>query len=146
MDVTSVTGRTRDFTLLGLEKTTLGPLAAGVAKTMGIELDPDAHPEQGSYFRSDHFNFAKVGVAALNVEHGWLYPGHDAAYGEKLFNDYNDHHYHQPSDEFDPRWDLSGTVQQGELILRLTEAVSNASEMPKLRPGEGFSGGMAKTK
>ena len=113
---------------------------------MGIRLDPDAHPEQGSYFRSDHFNFAKVGVPALNVEHGWLLFGHDAADGEKLFNDYKDHHYHQPSDEFHADWDLSGTVQEGELVFRLAEAVSNASEMPKLKPGEGFSGAMAKAK
>jgi len=146
MDVTSVYGRSRDFTLLGLEKTTLGPLAAGVAKTMRITLDPDAHPEQGSYFRSDHFNFAKAGVAALNVEHGWLFAGHDAAYGEMLFNDYNNNHYHQPSDEFHADWDLSGAVQEGELVLRLADAVSNAAEMPKLKPGENFSGAMARSK
>ncbi|MGH9441925.1 MAG: M28 family peptidase, partial [Thermoanaerobaculia bacterium] len=131
---------------LGLERTTLEPLAAGVAKTMRIQLDPDAHPEQGSYFRSDHFNFAKAGIPAINVEHGWLFAGHDAAYGEKLFNDFNDHHYHQPSDEFDPHWDLSGAVQEGELVLRLVEAVSNAAQMPKLLAGESFSGAMAKAK
>ena len=145
MDETSVYGRSRDYTLLGIERTTLGPLAAGVAKTMRLELDPDTHPEQGSYFRSDHFNFAKAGAPAISVERGWLFAGHDAAYGEKLFNEFNDRHYHQPSDEFDPNWDLSGAVQEGELVLRLTEAVSNAPEMPRLKPGERFSGAMAKT-
>ena len=146
MDETSVYGRSRDFTLLGLEKTTLGPLADSVAKTMRITLDPDAHPEQGSYFRSDHFNFAKAGIPAINVEHGWLFAGHDKAYGEKLFNDFNDNHYHQPSDEFHADWDLSGAVQEGELVLRLAEAVSNAAAMPKLKPGENFSGAIAKSK
>jgi len=133
MDVTSVHGETADFTLLGLDRTTLEPLAARVARAMGVKLDPDAHPEQGSYFRSDHFSLVRVGVPAVNVEPGWLLRGHDAAYGEKIFQDYNDHHYHQPSDEFDAGWDLSGTVQETRLVFRLMDAVSEASGMPKLR-------------
>ena len=133
MDVTSVHGETLDFTLLGLDRTTLESLAGAVARTMKVRLDPDAHPEQGSYFRSDHFSFVRVGIPAINVEPGWLLHGHDAAYGEKLFNDYNQHRYHQPSDEYDPHWDLSGSVQEGRFVLRLCEAVSNAAEMPKLK-------------
>ncbi len=133
MDVTSVHGETADFTLLGLDRTTLEPLAARVARAMNVKLDPDAHPEQGSYFRSDHFSLVRVGVPAVNVEPGWLIRGHDAAYGEKLFEDYNDHHYHQPSDEFDPSWDLSGTVQETRLVFRLMDAVSEAAAMPTLR-------------
>jgi Zn-dependent M28 family amino/carboxypeptidase len=133
MDVTSVHGESADFTLLGLDRTTLEPLAARVARAMNVKLDPDAHPEQGSYFRSDHFSLVRVGVPAVNVEPGWLLRGHDAAYGEKIFEDYNDHHYHQPSDEFDAGWDLSGTVQETRLVFRLLDAVSEASGMPKLR-------------
>ena len=135
MDVTSVHGETADFTLLGLDRTTLEPLARRVAQAMNVKLDPDAHPEQGSYFRSDHFSFVRVGVPAINVEPGWLIRGHDAAYGEKLFEDYNNHHYHQPSDEFDPKWDLAGSVQEARLVLRLADAVSNAPEKPKLKEG-----------
>ena len=133
MDVTSVHGETADFTLLGLDRTTLEPLAARVAGTMHVKLDPDAHPEQGSYFRSDHFSLVRVGVPAINVEPGWLLRGHDAAYGEKLFEDYNTHHYHQPSDEFDPKWDLSGTVQEARFVLRLMDGVAEGAAMPKLR-------------
>ena len=143
MDETSVHGQTDDFALLGVDKTTLVPIAEQVARTMKVALDPDAHPEQGSYFRSDHFNFGKVGIPAVSVKHGWIFRGHDAAYGEKIFHDYNEHHYHQPSDEFDPAWDLSGTVQEGEFVMRLTEAVSNAPTMPKFKPGEAFTGAMA---
>jgi len=135
MDGTSVYGETLDYTLLGADRTTLGPLAERVARQMNVKLDPDAHPEQGSYFRSDHFNFAKVGVPAVSVKHGWLFRGRDAAYGEKVFNDYNDHHYHQPSDEYDPKWDLSGTVQECRFVMRLAEAVSNVAKMPKFREG-----------
>jgi Zn-dependent M28 family amino/carboxypeptidase len=135
MDGTSVYGETLDYTLLGADRTTLGPLDEKVAGQMRVRLDPDAHPEQGSYFRSDHFNFAKVGIPAVSVKHGWLFRGHDAAYGERVFNDYNDHHYHQPSDEYDPGWDLSGTVQECRFVMRLIEAVSEAPEMPKFRKG-----------
>ena len=143
MDVTSVHGETLDFTLLGLDRTTLESLAGAVARTMKVRLDPDAHPEQGSYFRSDHFSFVRVGIPAINVEPGWLLQGHDAAYGEKLFHDYNEHRYHQPSDEYDPRWDLSGSVQEGRFVLRLCEAVSNASDMPKLKKDQGSSAAIA---
>jgi Zn-dependent M28 family amino/carboxypeptidase len=143
MDVTSVHGETADFTLLGLDRTTLENLARSVAQSMKVRLDPDAHPEQGSYFRSDHFSLVRVGIPAVNVEPGWLLRGHDAAYGEKLFQDYNHHHYHQPSDEYDPHWDLSGSVQEGRLVLRLCEAVSDAPEMPKLKKDTGFSAAIA---
>ncbi|HWC65753.1 MAG TPA: M28 family peptidase, partial [Thermoanaerobaculia bacterium] len=104
MDVTSVHGETADFSLLGLDKTSLEPLASRVARTMNVKLDPDAHPEQGSYFRSDHFSLVRAGIPAINVDPGSLIRGHDAAYGQKIFEDYNEHHYHQPSDEFDPNW------------------------------------------
>jgi Zn-dependent M28 family amino/carboxypeptidase len=142
MDVTSVHGETADFTLLGLDRTTLEPIAAGVARTMNVKLDPDAHPEQGSYFRSDHFSLVRVGIPAINVEPGWLIRGHDAAYGEKLFEEYNNHHYHQPSDEFDPSWDLAGTVQETRFVFRLMDAVSQAPAMPKLR-NEGMPSAIA---
>ncbi len=143
MDETSVHGPTSDFALLGVERTTLGPIAESVARTMKVTLDPDAHPEQGGYFRSDHFNFGKVGIPAVSVKHGWLFRGRDAADGEKIFRDYQEHRYHQPADEFDPAWDLSGTVQEGEFVMRLTEAVSNSAVAPKFKPGEVFSGAMA---
>ena len=133
MDSMPVWGRMDDFSLLGIERTTLGPIADSVARAMRVKLDPEAHPEQGAYYRSDHFPFAKIGVPAVSVKGGLIVHGHDAAYGEKIFEDYNKNHYHQPSDEFDPSWDLSGIVQESQFVLRLTEAVSNAAVMPRFR-------------
>jgi len=146
MDVTSVHGETTDFTLLGIDRTTLEPLAGSVARSMNIKLDPDAHPEQGSYFRSDHFSLVRVGIPAVNVEPGWVLRGHDAAYGEKLFNDYNEHHYHQPSDDYDPKWDLSGSVQEAKFVLKLAGAVSDAAAMPKLKKDKGLPAAVALSK
>ena len=146
MDETSVYGELDDYCPLGIERTTLEPVARRVARQMGIRLDPDSHPEQGSYFRSDHFNFAKAGVPAVNIDRGWLVRGHDAAYGERLHDDFNDHHYHQPSDEFDPKWDFSGAVQECRFVMSLVEAVANDPVMPKFKKGETFGGAMAQAK
>jgi Zn-dependent M28 family amino/carboxypeptidase len=133
MDSMPVWGKMDDFSLLGIERTTLEPLARGVARKMGLRLDPESHPEQGSYYRSDHFPLAKVGVPAVSVKGGLIVHGHDASYGEKIFEDYNKNHYHQPSDEFDPSWDLSGIVQESQFVLGLTEAISNSAEMPRFK-------------
>jgi Zn-dependent M28 family amino/carboxypeptidase len=146
MDGTSVNGETTDFLLLGAEKTTLEPVGARVAAAMGARIDPDAHPEQGQYFRSDHFNFAKVGIPAVSVKPGWMFRGHDAAYGERVFHDYQDHRYHQPSDEFDPAWDLSGTVQEARFLLRLIEAVGSDPKAPRFKAGQELTGAVAESK
>lgn len=139
MDTTSVSGEMENFTLLGLERTTLGPLAERVAREMHIRLDPDEFPKQGMYFRSDHFSFARVGVPALNVDHGWHFRGHDEAWGKEKFLDYNEHHYHQPSDIYHADWDLSGTAQECRLLMRLIEGISNSAAMPAFKKGMGFS-------
>jgi len=138
VDEAPVFGRMEDYTMLGIERTTLSPLAESVAHRMGIKLSPESHPEQGSYFRSDHFPFARSGVPAISIEPGSIVSGHDAAYGEKLFNDFNDNRYHQPSDEFDPGWNLAGTVQEARLVLELMRAVSRARETPRMAPGQSF--------
>jgi Zn-dependent M28 family amino/carboxypeptidase len=138
VDETPVFGRMEDYTMLGIERTTLSPLAESVARRMGIKLSPESHPEQGSYFRSDHFPFARSGVPAISIEPGSIVAGHDAAYGEKLFNDFNDNRYHQPSDEFDPGWNLAGTVQEARLVLELMREVSRARETPRMAPGQSF--------
>jgi Zn-dependent M28 family amino/carboxypeptidase len=143
MDGTSVHGETQDFTLLGLDRTTLEPIVRGLPAAMHVKLSPDAYPEQGAYFRSDHFSLARVGVPAVSVKAGWLFRGHDAAYGDSLFHDYNDHHYHQPSDQYDPKWDLSGTVQECRFVMRLTDAVASSPQMPRLLEGEYLGGAVA---
>jgi Zn-dependent M28 family amino/carboxypeptidase len=140
MDVTSVEGELEDYCPLGVERTTLQPLFAAVASDMKIRLSPESHPERGSYFRSDHFSFGRAGVPAVSIERGWLLPGHDAAYGERLREDYSKHRYHQPSDEYDPAWDLSGAAQECRFVMRLVEAVSNLPELPRMKPGESAFG------
>lgn len=139
MDETPVYGAMEDYSLLGIERTTLGPLARAVARQMRLRLDAYPHPEQGSYYRSDHFSFAKAGVPAVSVKGGAVIRGHDAGYAARIFADYNAHRYHQPSDEYDPSWDLAGTVQECRLVMSLSEAVSNAPEMPRFKKGQALT-------
>ena len=108
-------GRVRNFTMLGVERTSFNPTAQRVARALGLRIDPDEHPEQGSYYRSDHFPFAKVGIPAFSVDPGSDYVGKPKEFGEQVFNDYNQNRYHQPDDEFDPSWDFSSGVQMAQL-------------------------------
>jgi Zn-dependent M28 family amino/carboxypeptidase len=141
MDGTSVHGPLGAYCLLGIDRTDLEPEAQAIAKSMDLTLVPDPHPGQGSFYRSDHFSFARVGVPAISVRLSTLYRGHDASWGEKIFEDYNEHRYHQPSDQFDPSWDLSGSAQEARLVLRLADAIADAPAMPRWKPGGEFARG-----
>ena len=71
-----------------------------IAQAIGSRFVPDAHPEAGHYYRSDHFSLARVGIPSFSIGEGMKYKGHDEAWGEAQAKDYVDHHYHQPSDEY----------------------------------------------
>ena len=76
-----------------------------------LKCGPDAHPEAGHYYRSDHFSMARVGVPSFSVGEGLKFKGHDEAWGEAQAKDYVDHHYHQPSDEFQSDWNFAGLAE-----------------------------------
>jgi Zn-dependent M28 family amino/carboxypeptidase len=141
MDGTSVHGELAAYCLLGIDRTDLEPEALAIARSMNLALVPDPHPGQGSYYRSDQFSFARAGVPAVSVRLSTLYRGHDAAWGERIFEDYTEHRYHQPSDQYDPSWDLSGSAQEAQLVLRLADAIARAPQMPNWKPGGEFSRG-----
>jgi len=129
-------GKVRNVTMLGIERSTFHPVALKVTKGMGIRIDPDEHPEQGSYYRSDHFSLAKVGIPAFSVGPGSEYIGKPKDWGDKKFQEYNTKHYHQPSDEFDPTWDFSEGVQMGQLGFWLGWEASNLTELPTWNKGD----------
>jgi len=131
-------GKTKDISASGGERTTVWPTVEAVAKRMNLTIKPDAHPEQGSYYRSDHFSFARAGVPAFSIEEGTEFIGRPADFGEKLFNEYNDNHYHQPSDEFHDDWDFSGLVQIARFGFEIGEAVANQSALPTWHKGDEF--------
>ena len=101
-------------------------------------LSPDPEPEKGFYYRSDHFNFAKQGVPAFDPSEGIDYIGKPQGYGLKKREEYTSVDYHQPSDEVKPDWDLSGAVEDAQLIFLVGYRVANADKIPEWKPGNEF--------
>ena len=130
MDVVNVNGRVRDLNVMGDNKSSLGPTLAQMVRAQGIRLSPDAHPEAGHFYRSDHFSFAKVGIPAISIGPGVDYVGRPAGWGQKQAEDWTEHNYHQPSDEYRSDWDLTGAAQLGEIVYRLGVALGNAERVP----------------
>ena len=124
--------------MIGVDRMTFFPSAQKVTKAMGLTIVPDQAPEQGSYYRSDHFSLAKVGVPALSIKQGSEVKGKPAEYGKAKVKEYRDKHYHQASDEFDPAWDFGAAVQMGQLAYWLGLEAANAPEMPNWLAGEEF--------
>jgi len=131
-------GRVLDASAAGAERTTVWPVVQEVARKMNLTLQADAHPEQGSYYRSDHFSFAQAGVPAFSIDEGTDFVGKPADFGEKLFDEYNDNHYHQPSDEFHNDWDFSGLAQMASFGMNIGIAVANQDSLPTWRAGDEF--------
>jgi Zn-dependent M28 family amino/carboxypeptidase len=138
MDGLNVHGRTKDIEVIGQGMSTLDNDLDAVAKEQGRVVKPDAEPEKGFYYRSDHFNFAKVGVPALDTDAGTDFIGRPAGWGMMMRNDYTKDHYHKPSDEVRPDWNLSGAVQDLELLFSVGYRVADASEFPTWSPDSEF--------
>ena len=131
VDGGNVLGRTRDLTVLGDTKSSLGPMIAALVRPMGMRLSPDEHPERGAFYRSDHFSFAKVGIPSVSIGAGNDYSDHPAGWGSAQEQDYTDHRYHQPSDQYDPKFDLSGATQLSQILLRLGLKLANEPGWPQ---------------
>jgi Zn-dependent M28 family amino/carboxypeptidase len=130
MDVVNVNGRVRDLNVMGDNKSSLGPTLAQMVRAQGIRLSPDAHPEAGHFYRSDHFSFAKVGIPSVSIGPGVDYVGRPAGWGQKQAEDWTAHNYHQPSDEYRSDFDLSGAAQLGEIVYRLGLELGNTRSVP----------------
>ncbi len=131
-------GRTKDLTLVGMGASDLDDYALAAAREQGRTLSPDAEPEKGFYYRSDHFNFAKQGVPALDPDSGVDFVGKSADYSKTKRDEYNVKDYHGPSDEIKPDWDLSGAAEDAQLLLAVGYRVANADKFPEWKPGNEF--------
>jgi Zn-dependent M28 family amino/carboxypeptidase len=131
-------GPTKDITVIGLGASDLDDYLRAAAKEQGRTLTPDPEPEKGFYYRSDHFNFAKQGVPALDPDSGVDFIGKPDGWGRKKRDDYTDHDYHAPSDEVKPDWDLSGAAQDAQLLFAVGYRVANADKLPEWKPGNEF--------
>ncbi len=123
-------GRTKDFSIVGLGNSTLDDLTADAVKRQGRTLTGDTAPEQGFYFRSDHFEFARVGVPALETSPGIEYVGKPAAFGEAKRTEYIRNDYHKASDVIKPDWDLSGSIEDLQIVLEVGFRAAQAPSRP----------------
>jgi Zn-dependent M28 family amino/carboxypeptidase len=138
LDALNLFGETTSMTMIGVERTTFYPTVLNVAKAMNVTIVPDQAPEQGSYYRSDHFSLAKAGVPAFSIKQGAEIVGKPQGYGQAKVKEYRDKHYHQASDEFDPAWDFGSAVQVARFALWLGYEAAQAPGMPMWLQGEEF--------
>ena len=137
LDVTNVRGATRDIDALGIDRSTLGPVfeSAARAESLAVVHEPDV---RGSFYRSDHFPFARAGVPALSIEAGRDFIGRPAGWGKEQDELYNRERYHQPSDQYRPTFVYEGMAQEVRVTMRVALAVANAQELPRWLPNSEF--------
>jgi len=135
----------RDIELIGGGRTNLEDELARVAKTQHLRVTAEPSAEAGWYFRSDHFSFARRGVPALAFRAGRDLVDGGTAAGQRIVSAYNANCYHQPCDQFDPRWTFAGTVQEATVAYLLGKDVANSTVWPTWNPGNEYEALRRKT-
>lgn len=138
MDGANRYGPTSDLITVGFGASTIDDIGQAVALTQGRTVRDELHPERGSYYRSDHFEFAKVGVPGYYTGAGSRFIGKPDDYGEKLSAAYIANDYHKVTDEVRPDWTFDGAAQDAEFLLRVGLQIANGDVWPEWRPGNEF--------
>jgi Zn-dependent M28 family amino/carboxypeptidase len=138
IDTVNPWGKTRDIEDLSDNNSTLDDLLAAAAKHNGRVMTPNSEPEKGNFYRADHFEFSKRTVPSLYTRGGKDFIGKPPNFGQQKRDDYTAHHYHQVSDEVDPNWDLSGAVQDIQLLFEVGYEVANGDRFPEWKPDTEF--------
>jgi len=138
LDAMPVIGKARDMTVVGFGSSQLEDLLRPIAREQGRTLHAEATPEDGFYFRSDHFNFARAGVPALYAKGGDDLVAGGTVAGRQAQIDYRDHRYHKPSDQYDPSWQLDGVMQDLEALYGVGRALAGSDQWPEWYEGNAF--------
>jgi Zn-dependent M28 family amino/carboxypeptidase len=138
MDGINVWGRARDIGIVGWGQNTLEDTLAPFVRAQRRIMHPEAEPEKGYYFRSDHFEFARKGVPALYTDEGIDIIGKPSGYGQQKRDEYTENDYHKVSDEIKPGWDLSGAVEDLRLFFQVGYSVADGRNWPKWKEGSEF--------
>ena len=139
MDAMQAFGKTKDIIAVGFGQSELEDYLTDAAKKQGRIVTKDTNPSAGFYFRSDHFNFAKVGIPALYTETGDDHVEKGVAYGKAQKEDYTKNRYHAPADNFEPaKWDFSGMVEDLRLLFDVGYRISNETTFPGWKNGSEF--------
>ena len=134
----NIWGRTKDIVFVGKGKSSLDAIVAAVAQTQGRVVTPDQFPDRGHFYRSDQFNFAKIGVPALYLDTGTDFIGKPAGWGKEQREQYEANKYHQPSDEINDSWSFDGMIEDAQLGFWVGLDVANADTMPAWTAGDEF--------
>lgn len=138
-------GAPQEVEVSGSERTTFFPVVHALAMEFRLNIRPDAHPEAGYYYRSDHFSLARVGIPSFSVSPGAKYKGHDEAWGLKQAEEYTEKHYHQPSDEFDPKADFTADAVMARFGFALGWQAANLPKVVGWQKGDEFEAARLKS-
>lgn len=139
MDVLNWYGKTKDIIVVGRDQNELENILGEEAGKMGRGISYETHPEAGYYYRSDHFNFAKVGVPALYTESGIDAVNGGKTFGEGKKDEYTEKNYHRPSDEYTPdSWVLDGAIDDLKLFFQVGKRIAFGEKWPEWKTGSEF--------
>jgi Zn-dependent M28 family amino/carboxypeptidase len=138
MDGFNQWGRTKDIIIVGHGNSTLDDALTEAAASQSRVVKPDPEPDKGFFYRSDHFEFAKQGVPALYTNPGTDFIGKPADYGMKKRGEYTTNDYHKLTDEVKPDWDLTGAVEDMQLLFQVGYRVAQGDKWPEWKPGTEF--------
>ncbi len=138
VDGANIWGETTDVTYVGFGKSSLDGVVEKYAAEQGREVRPDQHPDKGYFYRSDQFNFAKIGVPAVYLDSGTSFVGQPEGWGREQQDRYTEVNYHQPTDELTEDWSFAGMIQDARLYFLVGVDVAEADEGPTWNPGDEF--------
>jgi len=138
MDGLSLWGKTRDIEDISFGNSDLDDMLAAATTKQGRVMNPNSQPEKGTFYRADNFEFSKVGLPSLYTGAGRDVIGKPPGFGQQKKDEYVAKHYHQPSDEVNPEWDLSGAAEDLRVLLDVGYRVANGDKFPEWKPGTEF--------
>lgn len=138
IDGMGTAGPSRDLEVIGYGNSTIDDIANDLLKKEGRVLVPDQQPEKGGFYRSDHFEFAKVGVPAFYAHGGDDIIGKPEGYGRQRRDEYTANDYHKVSDEIKPWWDLRGAAQDADLLFQIGQDLADTGTWPVWKAGSEF--------
>jgi Zn-dependent M28 family amino/carboxypeptidase len=131
-------GSPQEVEVTGAERTTFYPWVEATAKEFRLAIRPDARPEAGHFYRSDHFSLARVGIPSFSINEGMKFKGHDEAWGLAQNKEYTEKHYHQPSDEYHPEMDFTGDAAMARFGFALGWEAASFSKLIGWQKGDEF--------
>jgi Zn-dependent M28 family amino/carboxypeptidase len=131
-------GAPEEVEVSGAERTTFFAAVQATANEFRLAIRPDARPEAGHFYRSDHFSLARAGIPSFSINEGMKFKGHDEAWGLEQNRDYTQNHYHQPSDEYHPEMDFTGDSAVARFGFALGWEAASAPKRVEWKKGDEF--------